>query len=245
MFLGSSQTRDSCSLLPYLISMHCWILMPCCVSLILSTVTDWCRWTRQRCHICSCIWFLWFWQSVQHIPFCFCIEHSVWLYPMYFKDGDFMLGWTWQPILKQIWDSSNDNPDETCYCVYFMHLPHWHVTYSKTSLVWRYKWADCMSRHIRLLMMEMAWVSETLVCLIHLMWLWTPEDFIEWSILVLHVVSAVVVSITSLQQQFCGIKLYKNWRKVVNFNNREFNLHFFLFRLQAKFKETRIQIPVK
>ena len=50
-------------------------------------------------------------------------------------------------------------------------LTHWHVTYSKTSLVWRDKWADCVSRYIRLLMMEMGLVSETLVCLINLMWL--------------------------------------------------------------------------
>jgi len=49
--------------------------MPCSVSLLLSAVTDWCRWTRQRWLLCFCIWFLWFWRSVQHTPYCFCVEH--------------------------------------------------------------------------------------------------------------------------------------------------------------------------
>jgi len=75
---------------------------------MLSAMTDWCRWTRQRWLSCFCIWFLWSWQSAQHTPYCFCMEHSVWLHPMNFnKDGDFMLSWTWQPLLKQIWDSSS------------------------------------------------------------------------------------------------------------------------------------------
>jgi hypothetical protein len=59
-------------------------------------------------------------------------------------------------------------------------------------------------------MMETDLVSETLLCLTHLMWLWAPEDFIEWSIVVSEVASTVVVSIALLLQQRCGITVHKN-----------------------------------
>lgn len=136
------------------------------------------------------------------------MECSVWLHPMNFnKDGDFMISWTWQPMLKQIWDSSSDNSDGSLWTLCNYPTGMWPI--ARPALYRDISGQTVCQDMSRLLMMEMDLVSETLVCLIHLMWLWAPEDFIEWSILGSHVVYAVAVSIASLQQQCCGIKLYK------------------------------------